>query len=797
MVRYVCIHGHFYQPPRENPWLEEVEVQDSAYPYHDWNERITAECYLPNAASRLLGPGGKIIGIFNNYAHMSFDFGPPLLSWMEKNKPDAYRRIIESDRLSAERFSGHGSALAQCYNHMIMPLANTRDKRTQVIWGIRDFQKRFGRDPEGMWLPECAVDSETLDILAEHGIKFTILAPWQVTHIRKMEERAVWQELEWGAIDTTMAYRCNLPSGRSINLFFYEGATAYAIASAGLLKSGDVFVRRLLDIFRDKDGHPQLAHIANDGESYGHHHRHGDMALAYCLHTIASQGLATLTNYGEFLERHPPTHEIKIRENSSWSCIHGVERWRSDCGCNSGQFPHWNQKWRKPLRDALDELRDELAPAYEHDMRDYVKDPWAMRDGLITCILDRSSENMERFLKQHALRELSPEEKTRVLKLLESQRHAMAMYTSCGWFYDEISGIETVQVMKYAARAIQQAYEVFGYSLEQNLLADLEKAPSNYDAHGAETYKRLVIPSKIDLTRVAAHYAIASLFRDDPSHMNIYNFNVESSPYQRVKTGKFTFAAGVARAADDFTWEQTVKCFAVLHLGDHNFKAGVRDFTTEEDFARMSSALLSAFETGAATEVMRLIEKHFGPARYSLVDLFRDEQRKVIDSVLASTHAGIEAEFREIYERYNPIMNFLSSLGISLPQTVRIAAEHVINLDLKRIFDEEMVDTAELDRLIKEVLKWNIPLDKAGIAYIIPRWLFSAMNHIGHNARRDTVLLENITAVIALLEPLALDMNLWMPQNKYISLKESFYSEVGESAGAFRTLGDYLNIEVL
>jgi alpha-amylase/alpha-mannosidase (GH57 family) len=441
--RYVCIHGHFYQPPRENPWLEEIELQDSAYPYHDWNERIAAECYAPNTASRLLDGEGRITGIVNNYSKISFNFGPTLLAWMERHDPSTYIAILEADKLSRKRFSGHGSALAQAYNHIIMPLANSRDKRTQIIWGIEDFQKRFGREPEGMWLPETAVDTETLEILAEQRIKFTILAPSQARCFRKIGENQEWQGVEGSKIDPTTSYLCRLASGRTLYLFFYDGPISQEVAFGGLLKNGEAFVQKLMGAFSEGRDQPQIVHIATDGETYGHHHRFGDMALAFCLHFIESSDLLTLTNYGEFLEKYPPIHEVQIFENSSWSCAHGVERWRNDCGCNSGMHSGWHQKWRGPLRGALDALRDQLIPAYTREASLYFKDPWQARDHYIEVILDRGEESIEAFLKKHTARELSKEEKSRVLKLLELQRHAMLMYTSCGWFFDEISGPET------------------------------------------------------------------------------------------------------------------------------------------------------------------------------------------------------------------------------------------------------------------------------------------------------------------------------------------------------------------
>jgi alpha-amylase/alpha-mannosidase (GH57 family) len=524
MNRQICIHGHFYQPPRENPWLEEVELQDSAYPYHDWNERITAECYAPNAASRILAADKSITEIVNNYSRISFNFGPTLMSWMVRHAREVHDAIIEADRQSRKRFSGHGSAIAQVYNHVIMPLANARDKRTQVVWGIRDFEHRFGRRPEGMWLSETAVDTATLEALAEQEILFTILAPRQAGRVRKLGLRR-WRDVSGGRVDTRMAYRCRLPSGRSINLFFYDGPIAQEVAFGGLLASGVEFANRLLGGFDDTRRDAQLVHVATDGETYGHHHRFGDMALAYCLRHIESNQLARLTVYGEFLEQHPPTHEVAIIENTSWSCAHGVERWRSNCGCNTGR-KDWSQAWRGPLRDALDWLRDELAVAYEKAMAGYVRDAWRARDDYIHVILDRADENVARFFAAHGVREWSKDDEVTAFRLLEMQRHAMLMYTSCGWFFDEISGIETAQVLAYAARAIQLARKTTGADLEPEFLKRLERAPSNVAEHptGADVYRSFVTPMMVDLLRVGAHYAVSSLFEEYGDETTIYAY---------------------------------------------------------------------------------------------------------------------------------------------------------------------------------------------------------------------------------------------------------------------------------
>ncbi|MCK5656740.1 MAG: DUF3536 domain-containing protein, partial [Deltaproteobacteria bacterium] len=517
MERYICIHGHFYQPPRENPWLEVIEQQDEAHPYHDWNERITAECYAPNSTSRILDQQGRIEKIVNNYARISFNFGPTLLSWLEVNDPEVYGAIVEADGQSQQIYSGHGSALAQAYNHMILPLANRRDKYTQVLWGIRDFQYRFGREPEGMWLPETAVDLESLEILAELGIRFTILAPRQALRVKQMHA-GEWVDVGRERIDPTMAYTLRLPSGRTIAIFFYNGPMSRAVAFERVLKDGEAFARRLLDGFSDERNGPQLSHIATDGETYGHHHRFGDMALAFVLNYIETKELARLTNYGEYLALHPPTHEVEIFENSSWSCSHGVERWRSDCGCYTGEHPEWNQAWRVSLRESLDWLRDGVAADFENKANELLHDPWSARNDYVEVVLERSSAVIDEFLTKHARRSLSDTDTVTVLKLLELQRHAMLMYTSCGWFFDDLAGIETVQVISYAARCLQLAQELFGNSLESDFLEILGRAKSNRakKGDGRQIYEDLVRPSMFDLAKVGAHYGVGTLFNDYP-----------------------------------------------------------------------------------------------------------------------------------------------------------------------------------------------------------------------------------------------------------------------------------------
>jgi alpha-amylase/alpha-mannosidase (GH57 family) len=488
MPRFLCIHGHFYQPPRENPWLEAVEVQDSAYPYHDWNERITAECYAPNAASRILDGEGRVERIVNNYARISFNFGPTLLSWLEAKKPEVYRSILAADVESRERFSGHGSALAQGYNHIILPLANRRDKRTQILWGLADFERRFGRKAEGMWLPETAVDLETLELLAAAGVRFTILEPCQAGRVRAMGGGGEWQDVSGGRIDTTVPYEVvipGVPGGQRLAVFFYDGGVSRAVAFEGLLNSGERFAERLTStVPQDREG-DRLIHIATDGETYGHHHRFGEMALSYALHHVEAHGLARLTNYGEYLAAHPPGMEVEIVENTSWSCAHGVDRWREDCGCQTGGDPGWNQAWRAPLRQALDWLRDELIPRYEEAARAFFPDPWAARDEYVHVLLDRSRQSVDVFLDRvSGGRPPEGKDRVRALRLLELQRHAMLMYTSCGWFFNDLAGLETEQILAYAGRVVELAEQLFETPVEGSFLGFLERARSNAPERG-------------------------------------------------------------------------------------------------------------------------------------------------------------------------------------------------------------------------------------------------------------------------------------------------------------------------
>ncbi|HWP59400.1 MAG TPA: DUF3536 domain-containing protein [Candidatus Acidoferrales bacterium] len=782
MDRYVCIHGHFYQPPRENPWLESIEMQDSAYPYHDWNERITAECYGPNATARILDEQQRIRELTNNYAKISFNFGPTLLSWIEANAPEVYQAILDADRESRSRFSGHGSALAQAYNHMILPLANRRDKVTQVRWGARDFVRRFQRAPEGMWLPETAVDLESLEVLAEQGIAFTILAPHQARRVRPIGGRN-WRDVTGGHIDPTMAYQLVLPSGKSIAIFFYDGPISRAVAFEGLLSKGENLAQRLAGAFREERDWYELVHIATDGESYGHHHRFGEMALAYALHYIESNGLARLTNYGEYLERHPPTHQVEIYEQTSWSCAHGIGRWWSDCGCNSGAHPDWNQQWRTPLRNALDWLRDTLAAPFETHAKALLRDPWQAREDYIDVILDRTPENVEAFFRRHAAKSLNPQERSAALKLLELQRHALLMYTSCGWFFDELSGLETVQVLHYAGRAVQLARETMGLAIEEEFLARLAAAKSNLPEYGdgRRVYERLVRPSMVDLERVTAHYGVSSLFESYPDEARIYCYSARRRDYQLFEAGRAKLAIGRVELRSDITYEAAEFAFGVLHFGDHNLTAAVCPFPGAQAYGALVKETIAPFNRGDLPEVIRLLDRNFSGPNYTLRSLFRDEQRKILDLVLASSMSDAEALYRQIYEHNAPLMRLLTDLNIPSPRAFRAAAEVVLNANLRASLESADLDPERIGALFNAAKDEGVPLDRETLEFALGRNL-SALAEAFKAAPVDLAPLRQLAVAVGVAGRLPLRADLWKVQNIFYRILQTVYPEMKNQA---------------
>jgi len=752
MPHYICIHGHYYQPPRENAWLEEIETQESASPYHDWNERITAECYGPNSVSRVLDEEQKIIDITNNYGYTSFNFGPTLLSWMQKCSSKAYQGILEGDRESKRIFGGHGSAMAQVYNHIIMPLANTHDKETQIVWGLRDFEYHFGRHAEGMWLAETAVDLESLDLMAKHGVKFTVLAPRQAKQFRKIGHTQ-WQQ----GIETHRPYLCNLPSGRQITLFFYDGDVAQAVAFKGLLKDGRQFAHELLNRFDHQNAESQLVHIATDGESYGHHHKHGDMALAYCLRYIHGNQLAKITNYPQYMSLVPTLHEVEIYENSSWSCVHGVERWRSDCGCKDGDVPYSNQKWRKPLREALNWLRDELASIYETEMTPFHKNPWDLRNEFIDVLLDRSSENTLDFILKQTGKELDDLENTQFLRLLEMQRQSLLMFTSCAWFFDEISRMEATQVLQYANRALQLGERSSGKVLEKEFLARLEKALSNLPAYGngATIYTKQTMPARVTLTKVGMHYAVASLFAENTENLHILNYDSFNQHFERLEAGIQRMAIGRTTVYSRTTMSQKYFSFVVIYLGQHHIFGGSSEHIASKDFFALATQAKQLFEMGNVPEILTMMHKYFPENNFSIWELFKDEKIKVFNQILEENMLQAKNYYQQIFNRNYNLLTAMHLQNLPVPASLQQNIQTVISQDFEDFFETKSSNTIRLMNLAQDVEEWNVTLNKEKISLSAGALLLTFVEHF-RNYANEIEPLEKFAIILPTLRKLGI-----------------------------------------
>jgi hypothetical protein len=659
-----------------------------------------------------------------------------------------------------------------------------------------------------MWLPETAVDLETLDIMAELGIRFTILAPNQAGAVRRQGQKK-WHDVSDSSIDPRRAYQVALPSGRTMSLFFYDGPVSRSVAFENVLDNGEWFAERLMSLFSNGgDDEAQLAHMATDGETYGHHHRHGDMALAYALGRVEANEEVRLTNYGEFLELHPPAWEVRIIENSSWSCVHGVERWRGDCGCHTGGDSEWNQAWRKPLRDALDYLRDQVWPLYVEKAQEFFHDPSNARDDYIDVILNRSPESVGAFFDHNARAGLDDTQRTAALKLLEMQRHAMLMYTSCGWFFNDLSGIETVQVMQYAGRVIQLAHELAGHSIEPMFLERLQEAESNLPEHGdgRQIFEKFVRPAVVDLLKVGGHYGIASLFEDFDPRERVYCFIVDGSDHQRAEAGRTAIVVGRCQITSEITGESRMLTYGALHLGEHNLSAGVREFMGDDQYRAMVAEVMGTFERGELSEIIRLFERHFSGATYSLRTLFRDEQRRISRIILANALRRADVIQRDFYDTTLPMMRFLASVNIPIPSVFYSGAEFVVNSGLRAALEESDMEFDRVDSLLEEAEALDVKLDGGGLGFALRHNIERDMSAFLDDPS-DVELLERLQRKASLVLGLPFEVDLWKVQNGYFTLRTGYWNDVAERASGgdadaerwmqhFRTLGDALRMQI-
>lgn len=782
---FLSIHGHFYQPPRENPWLESIEQQDSAMPFHDWNERINAECYNPNSVSKIVNSDNQILNVVNNYEYMSYNFGPTLLSWMEEFAPLAYERVIKADINSRKMHSGHGNAIAQVYNHMIMPLANERDKQTQVKWGIKDFEYRYGRKPEGMWLAETAVDDDTLRVLAENGIKFTILSPYQAQSIRK-EGESSWQDVSWGNIDPARSYRYNIKSapGKHIDLFFYDGAISRSVAFDELLKDGNKFVNRLKDGISQDRNYPQLVNIATDGESYGHHTKFGDMALAYAVKLRIKEAGFIITNYAEYLDKYRSNWEVEIKPVSSWSCFHGVGRWCDDCGCSTGGHPGWNQKWRKPLREALDYLRDETVSIYNKNAKKYYKEPDEARNNYINVILDRSDLSVKNFQDEYFIQGLDSEQKVRAMELLEIQRHAMLMYTSCGWFFSEISGIETVQIMKYAARVMQLAKSFTKKDLEEHFLELLDNAKSNINEFGTgkDVYEKFVKPSIVTPKQIVSLWAISSLYTDVDEEENVYCYSIKKKSYKEVKKGDSRLVIGNIEVESKVTFEKSNMIFALLQFSGGDFHCAIKEYS--DNFSDIKKELIKTFLVSPLTEIIRNIDNYFGKEYFTLKDIFIEERRKILQTMLKGKLQIFANTYESMYNEGKGSIYQMQNLGLKIPEEFKISAQYVLTKQFNDLFSDPKgfldADTIQLASDINfEAKKIGIEIDKSHTSKIFSKKIAQNINRLSY-----ALDLQQVDATLELLDcisKLEINVDIAEAQSYFFSKIVSNFEEMIQS----------------
>ena len=753
--KFVCIHAHFYQPPRENPWIEEIEREDSAAPYHDWNERINLECYRANTAARLVDNQNRILDLLDNYRYLSFNFGPTLMHWLELHDAWVYQTILDADRQSLESLGGHGNAIAQVYNHIIMPLANERDKLTQVRWGIRDFEHRFGRRSEGMWLAETAVDRATLLVLAEAGIKFTVLSPRQAARWRFLGGDNRWEDASEGKIPNGRAYRYSCGRGKYIHIFFYDPGLAQGIAFDRMLEHSSRLLGQIERTWSLRDPlskEPWLANVATDGESYGHHFRFGDMALAAAFEQLRRDPSTQIVNYGWFLSSFPVVAEVEIIERTAWSCAHGLGRWNSDCGCRLGGAPGWTQKWRAPLRKALEYLRDSLALHFETRMQSLCADPWGARDEYIDLILDRKNR-LAQYLEKHLRNPSCSNKISRFLELLEMQRFSLLMFTSCGWFFDEISQLESALLLKYAARSIELAQKTGSPELTREFLRLLSQAPSNLPEYGngANVFLQEVEPKAFGKARVVANYAIQSLASPEQREFRIYAHSVLPQKEEDLGLNPVRCFYGLVSIRDDRTLDREDFLYAVTHFGGLDFRCWVRPRPDEGSYEAILAALQGPIEEQDTIKMVRVLDEKFGTDYFGLKDVLKDLRDSIaldVSRKALDTYIDIQ---RNLFNTYKPLLLSLKHYGIRIPSDIRIPIRRILSEEVaslvEGVLEHELAHAQEdapwdstdfffrahmarLDSLQEEAKSWGVSLHLVELSGKLGRAMVGALSRL-------------------------------------------------------------------
>jgi alpha-amylase/alpha-mannosidase (GH57 family) len=791
--RHLIIHGHFYQPPRENPWTERIERQRSAAPYHDWNERITSECYLPNTRSRRLDGYGRITRLVNNYEWISFNFGPTLLSWLEETHPEVYEKILEADRASALRLGGHGNAIAQAYNHIIMPLANRRDQETQIAWGRRDFERRFGREPDGLWLPETAVNDETLAMVIDAGFRFIVLSPTQAESVRPLGKRGGWTEVSDGSIPTGSPYRCFRPLDKSrrsyIDIFFYDSPLSHDVSFNHLLRNGDAFAEAISQAYLRGKG--DLVVIASDGENYGHHEPFADMALAYLVDEGARKNGLTLTNFGAYLESAAPAYEVLLKrgpagEGTSWSCVHGVSRWKEDCGCNAGAPPGWNQTWRGPLREGLNVLRNALADLFETEGAPLLTDPWKARNDYIDVIENRTTEISEAFVKARAARRLDRDEQARALILLESQRNALLMFTSCGWFFNDISGIETVQLLMYTARAIELAGDD---SLEETFLGLLAQAKSNIAGvgTGADLYRDATHGTALNTPALVAQHAISSFLFGPDESLEIFGHFFEPGETRVIELDGTVVQIGSVGVTSPYTLDARIYGYALFIEREAGYRCFLGEGASNSGLRELEEAAAHIAPGGHAGELLDQAAKLFPHHSYRLVDLIPEDRERVLRTLAANKLEALEEGYRNLYLETRDLLRMLAESSMEITLGLLVPAQATLTRMLLDEIDEwdRSLDTdrlSEIRNVLTEASYYGVPIDKSAATEAFTRLIVEEIG--GLHSSLDAHVTGALIGFVSLVDEIGVGLVEGAIQNVLYPLLESKVFPLLEKAPA-------------
>lgn len=769
-VKYLVLHGHFYQPPRENAWTGEIEDQPGAAPYANWNERIWAECYHPNAAAQVLDvSSGKILQLVNNYRWMNFNFGPTLMTWMEKHHPETYRRILAADAASVRDQEGAGNAIAQAYHHAILPFCNDKDLRTEIRWGIKDFSRRFQRAAKALWLPETACNRKVLAALIEEGMTFVILAPQQAGRIRPLSG-GEWTAVDETSLEIARPYRWMHPdgSGRFLSIFFYHGAVARQAAFENILASSQFFMDRLEAGLPSQEG---LMHMAVDGETFGHHFKFGDRTLAYTLTVEAGKRGWRVVNYETALRLIPATHEVELNEGplgegSSWSCAHGVGRWIRDCGCHTGGKEHWNQSWRTPLRQALDLLRDHSARFFEDAGSRLFRNPWEARDDYLD-LFHGSAAEQARYWERFCGRELPLEKEKQARMLLEMQRFALRMYTSCGWFFHDLSGIETRQILQYAGK-VMDFFSEFGEKPPEGAFLDLlSQARSNLadQGTGADIYRKQLHSSRVDGRRMGAHlgmlFALGST--DEKGEEGVYDYALEQT--RRETLGQLTLATGRVSVQECWTKKEESYFFAALHLGGPDLYALVKP-SLPQAAETFFSELWEKLPLLSLPRLFHELHERLGEEAYGIEQLLPHVRKKVFHDIFRGLLNKFYESYAKLYEENKRSLEMLQAAGFTVPRELRAAAEFTLE---KRLEEElhRQAGRKDLDSykhvvaILEEAQQRGCQLDRSAAASAFSRLIEEGVQEVLKNNRHAMQLVRDILDVV---DRLALPVNLEMPR---------------------------------